>query len=349
METRLQKQQKMTFRYAMNDLTWHLLSLAGVFGLILLARPHGLWLRLLAVGAYALLQIRSFSILHDCAHNSYTPSKPHNELIGWGMSVLTHRFFLGYKLRHLIHHRTNGLRGNKYDFPFNETVFHTVAQYQAMSGPRRALYRFWRGPPLNLGILLFGFVKFAVAEHFSFWRCRRFAAAQKITLGRLLGTQLCFSVASLSVFALFAHLGLLYEYLFNLNVVAWLAFALVHNEHTFNPPYVVTAAPSSAEKEKEKEKEKETERWTYRDSGLKGSSYIQVPPVFKYILMGLEYHDIHHMNAHIPGYQLQQYAEKQTEQTEQSVKLTLKDCWHNLWLVLYDEDSRTYMTFAQAE
>lgn len=317
-----------------DDFTRHLLLLAGAFGLILLSRPHGLWLRLLAVQAYALLQIRSFSILHDCAHNSYTPCKKTNQLIGWGMSLMTHRFFLGYKLRHLIHHQTNGLRHNAHDFPFNETVHHTVAQYRAMSATQRALYRFWRGPPLNLGVLVFGFAKFAVAEHFAFLRCRQYAAAAQVSMRHLLGAQLCFSVGSLGVFALFAHLGLLYEYIFNLNVVAWLAFALVHNEHTFNPPYVVEAA-------------KAKEIWTYRDSGLQGSSYIKVPRMFKYFLMGLEYHDIHHMNAHIPGYQLQQYAESQPGGRHHLVELSLADCWHNLWLVLYDEESRTYKTFAQ--
>jgi omega-6 fatty acid desaturase (delta-12 desaturase) len=332
-----QQQKKLgTCTSSQADLTRHLLFVAAAFGLILLVRTtHVWWLRILAVHVYALLQIRSFSILHDCAHNSYTPCQRTNERIGWGMSLLTHRFFPGYKLRHLIHHQTNGLRHNPHGFPFNETVFHTVAQYRAMSAPQRALYRFWRGPPFNLGVLLFGFVKFAVAEHFSFLRCRQYAATQ------LLAAQLCFSAGSVGVFALFAHLGLLYEYILNLNVIAWLAFALVHNEHTFNPPYIVDGA-----------KEKETKKWSYRDSGLKGSSYIQIPPglgLFKYLFMGLEYHNFHHMNAHIPGYHLQQFAETHAPLTSEVVKLSLTDCWHNLWLVLYDEDSRTYKTFAEAE
>ena len=322
---------------ALADLTRHLLLVGGAFGFILLVRTQVWWLRLLAVHAYALLQIRSFSILHDCAHNSYTPCKNTNQWIGWAMSFLTHRFFPTYKQRHLIHHQTNGLRHNAHDFPFNETVYHTVAQYKAMPAPQRALYRFWRGPPLNLGVLLFGFLKFVVAEHFSFLRCRE-RERQRQRQFQLLGTQVCFSVISISVLALFAHLGLLYEYIFNLNLVAWLAFALVHNEHTFNPPYVV---------------EVETEKWTYRDSGLKGSSYIQIPAALwplKYLFMGLEYHHIHHMNAHIPGYHLQRYAETfHLHDQHQLVKLSLTDCWHNLWLVLYDEDTRTYKTFAEVD
>lgn len=329
---------------ALADLTRHLLLVGLAFGFILLVvrnqQQQQWWLRFLAVHVYALLQIRSFSILHDCAHNSYTPCKKTNHLIGWGMSLLTHRFFPAYKLRHLLHHQTNGLRHNTHDFPFNETVYHTVAQYKAMAPIQRSLYRFLRGPPLNLGVLLFGFLKFVVAEHFSFLRCARRHRLE------LLGSQVCFSLGSLFILALFAHLGLLFEYIFNLNIVAWLAFALVHNEHTFNPPYVVDANADAGN---------ETKKWTICDSGLKGSSYIQIPPALwplKYLFMGLEYHHIHHMNAQIPGYHLQRYAETfhlHDKRHHQLVKLSLRDCWHNLWLVLYDEDTRTYKTFAEAD
>jgi hypothetical protein len=43
---------------------------------------------------------------------------------------------------------------------------------------------------------------------------------------------------------------------------------------------------------------------------LLGSSFIQIPYLLKYFTMGIEYHHIHHTNAKIPGYNLQQYHEE---------------------------------------
>jgi hypothetical protein len=31
------------------------------------------------------------------------------------------------------------------------------------------------------------------------------------------------------------------------------------------------------------------------------------------------------------------------------VKLSMTDCYNNLWLVLYDDDNKRYITFAEAD
>jgi len=92
--------------------------------------------------------------------------------------------------------------------------------------------------------------------------------------------------------------------------------------------------------------------WTYKDSGLIGSSFIQIPIFLKYFTMGIEYHHIHHMNAKIPGYNLQKYHEEvvgKNDMFANVVKLSMTDCYNNLWLVLYDEDVKRYITFAEAD
>ena len=55
---------------------------------------------------------------------------------------------------------------------------------------------------------------------------------------------------------------------------------------------------------------KKCEEWKQKDSGIHGSSFIQIPFFFKYFFMGIEYHHIHHMNSKIPGYNLQKYQKK---------------------------------------
>ena len=108
---------------------------------------------------------------------------------------------------------------------------------------------------------------------------------------------------------------------------------LFHCQHTFNPPYVVN-----------------NENWNLKDSGIMGSSFIQIPYWLRYFTGGIEYHHVHHMNAKIPNYNLQKYHEeviKKSNMFDHLVKLSIADCYNNLWLVLYDEDRKRYITFAE--
>ena len=108
---------------------------------------------------------------------------------------------------------------------------------------------------------------------------------------------------------------------------------LFFNQHTFNPSYVVG-----------------NKNWTQRDSGLLGSSFIQIPSYLKYFTMGIEYHHIHHTNSKIPGYNLQQYHEEviiKSNIFDNVVKLSMNDCYNNLWLVLYDKDKMKYTTLKE--
>ena len=58
------------------------------------------------------------------------------------------------------------------------------------------------------------------------------------------------------------------------------------------------------------------------------------------------------MNAKITNYNLQFYHEEvilKSNIFDNIIKLTMFDCYNNLWLVLYDEDKNKYITFAEAD
>jgi hypothetical protein len=93
-----------------------------------------------------------------------------------------------------------------------------------------------------------------------------------------------------------------------------------HNQHSYNPSYVV-----------------DNENWNMTDSGLKGSSFIQIPYLLKYFTGGIEYHHIHHFNSKIPNYNLQSYHEEVISKSnifDNIVKLSITDCYNNLTLSL---------------
>ena len=122
--------------------------------------------------------------------------------------------------------------------------------------------------------------------------------------------------------------NIFYHYLLSFIVGSSLGFMLFHNQHTFNPAYVV-----------------DDKTWNKKDSGLIGSSFIQIPNYLKYFTMGIEYHHIHHMNASIPGYKLEKYHNDNNLDKLKITKLSMKECYDNLWLTLYDEDNKKYITF----
>jgi omega-6 fatty acid desaturase (delta-12 desaturase) len=244
-------------------------------------------------------------------------------------SVLTQRFWLGYQTRHAVHHQTNGIIDNEQKFPFNETVSFTYSQYKRLNWFKRQLYKIVRHP---VTVLLIGFLKFFVAEHFSFIRCGKYYNGD---YSHLLFHQAFFSVSVILTQYIFYTMGVFMYYLFSFSVLAFIGFTIVHNEHTYNPSYVVG-----------------NDEWTYKDSGLSGSSFILVPRMFKYFIGGLEYHHIHHMNAKIPAYNLQAYHDEVVSKSnmfDNVVTLSVTDCYNNLWLTVYDEDKKRYITFAEAD
>jgi len=140
--------------------------------------------------------------------------------------------------------------------------------------------------------------------------------------------QLVHNVA-FGIFLYYLHQsGILFPWFFSLWIASTIGVILFHNQHTYEPSYVVS--PSE---------------WNVNDSGIKGSSFIQVPAIFKYFTGGIEYHHIHHMNSKIPGYHLEMYHnEVQSNPLFQSiVRLSLYQCFRNLWLVLYDDEKKCYV------
>jgi omega-6 fatty acid desaturase (delta-12 desaturase) len=124
-------------------------------------------------------------------------------------------------------------------------------------------------------------------------------------------------------------------YLINMYGFSLVALMTFHCQHTFNPAYVVN-----------------NEDWNTRNGGLLGSSFIQIPKYLKYFFHGIEYHHIHHINSKIPGYNLQKYHEEVVSKSsvfDNIVKLSMMDCYNNLWLVLYDETKNKYITMNEAD
>jgi len=278
----------------------------------------GLYLR--SVPLLTLLNVKTFVIFHDCCHNSYIPSRTLNYVLSHitGMFVLTSPNWI---LDHHTHHLTNGNVDNKYNYKFNELVYTTKKQYDNWEPRQKQLYSFIHHPLVFFTLIPFLYSTF-VQRFIYIYKKIKYNSKFDKSLALITIDHVINNIGSLFVCVVFYRL----KVLLSLAISAVIAFLLFFNEHTFNPAYVV-----------------DNKDWNPKDSGIVGSSFIQIPRYLKYFFGGIEYHHIHHINAKIPGYNLQKYHEESGDVFKDVVKLSLSDCYNNMWFVMYDEDKHSYI------
>src|SRR5437773_1343106 len=86
------------------------------------------------------------------------------------------------------------------------------------------------------------------------------------------------------------------------------------------------------------------ERWAYHAAALEGSSYYRLPKLLQWATGNIGLHHIHHLNARIPNYRLQQVLETYPE-LRRVATLTLKESFRCVRLVLWDERARKLVPF----
>jgi omega-6 fatty acid desaturase (delta-12 desaturase) len=255
-------------------------------------------------------------MFHDFGHCSYFPSILLNKIVGtvFGVFVLTP--YPSWKYDHGNHHKYIGNADNKANHNFNDFSYLSKREYQAFHPITKLIYKIFVYP------FLFHF-------HFPF---SLFFIANRFFMITTYPLQIMFHNIALFAWCYFLNSwNMLYQYLFSMWIASAIIVAFFYCQHTFNPPYVI----------------KKNEDWNVKDSGLKGSSFIQIPYPLKYFWAGIEYHHIHHMNSKIPSYNLQRYHDMVTSTSDKFndvVKLTLRDCYDILWLKLYDEEINRFIT-----
>ena len=301
----------------------------SIHSLLYLSSLYGTWyyrnhcLSILIISLLGLMNMRTFIIYHDCGHNSYTPNKKINYILGSILGIFVFTPFC-WTYSHHNHHLTAGNINNKLEHNHNETVLYTLKEYNEM-GNMKYIYKIIKNP--FMFFIIIPFLKFLILNRFEILLYKYNNDSYKQDIYRILFDTLFNNIGKFLLLIYMYQFGILYQYLSSIVIASSLGVMLFHNQHTFNPAYVVT-----------------NDKWNKKDSGLIGSSFIQIPNYLKYFTMGIEYHHIHHMNASIPGYNLKKYHENNNFDKLNITKLSMNDCYHNLWLTLYDEDNNKYIT-----
>jgi omega-6 fatty acid desaturase (delta-12 desaturase) len=93
---------------------------------------------------------------------------------------------------------------------------------------------------------------------------------------------------------------------------------------------------------------REHEGWAYVDAGLEGSSHLVLPKLLQWVTASIGIHHVHHLNAKIPNYRLQECLDA-NPRLQQVTRLTIWDAIKTLQLSLWHEDSRRLVGFREAK
>jgi len=301
---------------------WQLASAAalyaGAWALMYASLGVGYWLTLLLAVPTAFLLVRLFIIQHDCGHGAFFRSPRAADIVGSIIGVLTLTPYHYWKKTHAMHHATSG---NLEHRGFGDIDTLTVDEYLARSRWERFKYRVYRHPAVLFGVgaVLHFFVRHRLPtivprtwtrERRSILWTNVGLAGFVLLMGTLVGFRE-FLLVQLPVALLSCSIGV------------WLFYV----QHQFEPTYW-----------------EHDERWAYHAAALEGSSYYRLPKLLQWATGNIGLHHIHHLNARIPNYRLQQVLETYPE-LRRVATLTLKESFRCVRLVLWDERARKLVPF----
>ena len=295
--------------------------LFGLFAVMAWSLSVSYWLTLLLAIPTAGFLVRTFIIMHDCAHSSFLPWRTANDWIGAFTGYLTLTPFHQWRRDHAIHHASSGdldRRGH------GDVDTITVREYLALPPAAQFRYRMKRHP---LALLLVGPLWLMYSQ--------RSRPRSKATKDKQISSVFWTNVAIAATVALALVLGVLPEFLLVYFPVIYISGSagvfLFYVQHQYEDTYW--------------ERHKE---WDYATASIAGSSYLKLPAPLMWITGNIGLHHVHHIGPKIPYYQLQQAHDENPFFHDVTV-LTLKDTGRALTLSLWDEEQDKLISFKDLE
>lgn len=307
-------------RRAIMQMVNTLAPLAGVMYLMYLSLTLPYWITLLLALPAAGLLVRTFIIMHDCAHGSFFRSKRANGIVGWITGVLTVTPFGQWRHGHALHHASSGdltRRGN------GDVDTLTVREYTSRSRWGRIKYRIVRNPFILFGI---GPLHFMITN-----RIPPKGSMRDKEVRAVWETNLALAALIVGVSLWVGWRVLLLTYFPAMYIAAAAGIWLFYVQHQFEDTYW-----------------KDHESWDYATAAMRGSSYFRLPKVLDWFTGSIGFHHVHHLGPRIPNYRLQQ-AHRDNPLFHGVTTLTLAGSLRTLKLALWDEEGEELVSFGEAK
>jgi acyl-lipid omega-6 desaturase (Delta-12 desaturase) len=304
-------------RRASFQLVTTLIPLAALMYAIHVVLPHSLVAAILLAVPTAGLLIRTFIIMHDCAHGSFFASRRLNDAVGVVTGVLTLTPFTQWRREHALHHASSGdldRRGHG-DVP---TL--TVREYLARSPRERLVYRIIRHPA---ALLLGGPFHLLIGQRMP----GKGTATGPRQLASVWSTNAAIALLLGVGFWIAGWRTVLVAYSLPYYLAAIAGVWLFYVQHQFEGAYWASHND-----------------WDYVEAALLGSSHLRLPAVLQWFTGSIGLHHVHHVAPRIPNYRLQSCHDAHPLFARSPV-VRLRSAMASLRLALWDEDRQRLIAF----
>jgi len=294
-----------------------LLPLAAMLYVMSLSLALPYWITLLLALPTAGLLVRTFIIMHDCAHGSFFPSRRANEIVGFITGVFTLTAFSAWRHSHALHHASSGdldRRGH------GDVDTITVSEYLALSRGARFKYRLFRNPFVLFGI---GPIFFMIDN-----RIPRSLSLKDKEIRSIWWTNLAIVLLTAASMAWVGWRAAVLVYVPAMYIAAAAGIWLFYVQHQFEDAYW-----------------KDHGEWDYATSAIRGSSYFKLPAVLQWFTGNIGLHHVHHLGPRIPNYKLER-CHTENPLFHQVTVLTLRQSLATMRLALWDEESQRLVGYS---
>lgn len=301
-------------RRAWSELT---ITVALYVGALLVALSQaGNWIVMIPAMLIASVSgLRAYMIQHDCFHHAFFTAREMNRFWGRILSVISLSPYETTREIHNLHHSYVSDLDHRETF---EVPVMTIREWERATPNERLVYRICRHP-ITL-IFLGPFILFGIVRRFPVY-----GASNRY--GDLILHNLMLAAVLIAIWQYAGWVGIAtWVAIFYIGSLGSLVNYVVHNfeeiEWGVKPDLDFEAA------------------------ALKGSSVLDWGWGFDLALMNIGYHDLHHLNAKIPGYKLKE-AHKSLEARGllSPTKISFLDSVRCLRWKLYDEDNKRMVQF----
>jgi omega-6 fatty acid desaturase (delta-12 desaturase) len=302
-------------------LAWRTLAVTMLgYGVSLWLAIHyvGQWWAVVPLTVLAgLFGIRVYMIQHDCMHRAFFASRQMNDILGELLSPISLSPYVATRYNHNLHHAHVGDLDHREAF---EIDIMTVEEFRRAPLARKAWYRFYRSP---FTLLVVGpFVLYLILRRFP-----RNGLKTGIWWVILHDAMVLAYAAALYWMAGWAGVFVLMGSIYVGSTFGAIIPYVVHNfEQVYwgrKPDY------------------------SYEKGALQGSSVLRFGGVFDWLTLNIAYHDLHHLNANIPCYNLKRCFEEAGDLLN-SYEIGFREAMRCYGWKLYDEQAQRMVGFAAA-
>ncbi|MBO6972504.1 MAG: fatty acid desaturase [Prochlorococcus marinus CUG1434] len=293
-----------------------------------------------------LFSSRTFSLMHDCGHNSLFTKRKLNRFFGFLLGLVNGIPQKSWSIDHAFHHRNNG-NWEIYKGPIDVL---SLDDYNSLSEREKFLYKLSRNwvmlfpggfyylvlkPRLGLMIIIINFSKDILKETFIKIKNREISKLLTIdskvkppfsdygdNFSELFELVINNIIVIIGWIFMCKWLGLVFFLSFYsvvLTLSASILICVFFVQHNYENAYA-----------------KKTKNWDIVDGAILGSSNLDIPNWLNWFLADISFHSIHHLSERIPNYNLRACHKANIHLLHNSKFLQLRDFSNCFKYIIWD-------------